>query len=138
MNLSKYQLDKLRGYPLDDEDVKYVIDVFGPMLAEHGIHFCKNISPTADEREITADESTFIAQTADKLIQHKWEINNTFRLKNIYCMSLTPAYCHENRKDALFIAKESFQLAGYNPDNYNFAVVYDKVQDEFLVTITVK
>ena len=137
MNLSKYQLEKLRGYPLDDEDVKYVIDVFGPMLAEHGIHFSKNVSPTADEHN-DDDESIVVTQLADRLSQHKFEIINMLRLKKPYYIYIIPEDCHGNPKDALFIAKESFKLTGSDPDECNFTVDYDKFNKMFKIAMTLK
>lgn len=138
MNLPIHHLGNLRGYKLDDEDVKEIMDIFGPGLAEHGITF-RNISRKEEnEEEHEADgQILFISKMADKLQQHKHEMNCTFFHKKPYYMVVSSSdYCR-NWKDALIIAKETFKLAGYDSEEYNFEVKVN-YSGNFEITITVK
>lgn len=60
MNLPIHHLGNLRGYKLDDEDVKEIMDIFGPGLAEHGITF-RNISRKEENEEVLV-ERTYVTK----------------------------------------------------------------------------
>lgn len=124
------EVEKLRGTVFTPEELEEVII---PMLSASNIK-----KEEKNKLELTDDQSSFVAEMADKIEQRKHQINDCFFHKKPYYMYLSPTVCYGNKKDAVFIAKKSFMLAGYDPDKYNFDAKVKKYSFDIEITITVK
>lgn len=123
------EVEKLRGTVFTPEELEEVII---PMLS------ASNLKEEKNKFEPTDNYSSFVAEMADKIEQRKHQINDCFFHKKPYYMYLSRTVCYGKEKDALFIAKQSFKLAGYDPDKYNFDAGAREYYPDMEITITVK